>query len=69
MVCIFLGMLYRVVNSTYADQLTTTSTTYITSNLTATITPKSSSSKILILSNFQAQVTGTNNQIWILYYI
>ena len=56
------GHVIQVVDGTYADQLTTTSASYVTSNLSASITPKFSSSRILILSNFQAQVTGTNNQ-------
>jgi hypothetical protein len=56
------GHIIQTVTGTHSTQLTTTSTSYITSGITATITPKSSSSKILILSNFQAQVTSQNNQ-------
>jgi hypothetical protein len=38
----------QVVNATYATQVTTTGSTYIDTGLTATITPSSASSKILV---------------------
>ena len=43
------GSVLQVVQGTYATETSTTSTSYVTTNLTASITPTSSSSKILIL--------------------
>jgi hypothetical protein len=43
------GSVLQVVNAAYSTQVTTTSATYITTGLTASITPKFSTSKILIL--------------------
>lgn len=55
------GNVLQVVNVSYSDQLQTTASAYISSGLTATITPKSTNSKILILSSFEAQITGSSN--------
>jgi len=43
------GSVLQVVNATYSTQTDTTSTSYIDTGLTASITPTSSSSKILVL--------------------
>jgi hypothetical protein len=43
------GSVLQVVQGTHATQVTTTSTSYVTTNLTASITPSSASSKILIM--------------------
>ena len=43
------GTVLQVVNGTTTTQTASSSSTYVTSSLTATITPKSSSSKILVL--------------------
>jgi len=43
------GKVLQVVTATYATQTTTASTTYADTGLTATITPSSASSKVLIL--------------------
>ena len=44
-----LGKVLQVVNATYATEVTCTSSTYVDSGLSATITPSSSSSKILVM--------------------
>ena len=46
------GSVLQVVNGLYSTQVSTTSTTFVTTNLTATITPSSSSSKILAIYSF-----------------
>ena len=52
------GVVLQVVQGTYATpQFSTTSTTYVATNLTATITPKFSTSKILAIVS--AQMTNT----------
>jgi hypothetical protein len=43
------GGVLQVVNATYSTQSSTTSTSYIDTGLTASITPSSSSSKILVI--------------------
>ena len=45
------GSVLQVVNATYATQVSTATNTFITTNLTATITPRSASSKILVLAH------------------
>ena len=44
------GKVLQVVNATYATETTVSSTTFIDSGLTATITPTSATSKILVLT-------------------
>jgi len=46
------GNVIQVVNGVYSTQVSTTSTTFVTTNLAATITPTSSSSKILAVYSF-----------------
>jgi hypothetical protein len=43
------GSVLQVVNALYSTEFTTTSISFVTTNLTATITPTSSTSKILIV--------------------
>ena len=43
------GKVLQVVTSTYSTQTSTTSTSYVTTNLDASITPSSSSNKVLVL--------------------
>jgi hypothetical protein len=43
------GSVLQVVNALYSTQVSTTSTSFVTTNLTATITPISASSKILVV--------------------
>ena len=48
------GVVLQVVNATYSTQVTTTSASFVTTNLTASITPKFSNSKILVIVNLCA---------------
>ena len=43
----------QVIEGTNSTQITTTSTSYVTTNLSATITPQSTTSKILVITNAQ----------------
>ena len=55
------GVVLQVVNATYATQTTNSTTTYADTGITATITPKFSTSKILVLINIgEAQKTAAN---------
>ena len=53
------GSVLQVVNATQTTQNTTTSTSFVATGLTATITPKLASSKILVM--YSAQITNTSN--------
>jgi hypothetical protein len=53
------GSVLQVVNATYSTQLTITSTTFVTTNLTVNITPTSSTSKMLIM--YTLGDVGTDN--------
>ena len=54
----------QVVQSVYSTQTSTTSTSYVTTGLNATITPSSTSSKILIYTNIPHQgASGQNMNI------
>jgi len=46
------GTVLQVVQATHATEVTTSSTSYVTTNLTASITPNSASNKILIIVAF-----------------
>jgi hypothetical protein len=54
------GKVLQVINATYGTQTGSTSTTYADTGLTATITPTSSTSKILVIAN-QSGVGKWNN--------
>ena len=55
------GSVLQVVQGTYSTSTTTTSTSYVDTGLTASITPSSSNSKILvIISQNGLDVTATN---------
>lgn len=56
------GSVLQVVSTNYDTTVTTTNTSYVTTGLSATITPTSTSSKILILVNYVAQVGGVSAQ-------
>jgi hypothetical protein len=58
------GSVLQVVNATYATATSFTSTSYITSNLTATITPTSATSKILIQVSLPCMADTTGGQLW-----
>ena len=53
------GGVIQTINATSSTTISTTSTTFITSGLTATITPKFSTSKILILFSLPCRNGGT----------
>jgi hypothetical protein len=55
------GSVLQVVNATYSTQITTASTTFIDTGLTATITPKFSTSKILVLVSQNGCYKGAGN--------
>ena len=55
------GNVLQAVQTTTATALTITSSSFVTLNLEATITPSSTSSKILILFTTGAQNTTSNN--------
>ena len=61
------GSVLQVVNATYSTEISTTSTSYATTNLTASITPKFSTSKILVLISAPIGKNGSsgiNLQLW-----
>jgi hypothetical protein len=55
------GSILQVVNSTYAVQTTSSSSAFADTGLTATITPTSASSKILVFANQAGCGKETNN--------
>jgi hypothetical protein len=55
------GSVLQVVNATYSTQVTTTSGSFVTTSLTASITPSSSTSKILVIATMPMS-TGTANE-------
>jgi hypothetical protein len=62
------GSVLQVVNATYSTSFSTTSTSFQATGLTASITPSSSSSKILILVTQELyQNTATNSGILTIY--
>lgn len=54
------GSVLQVVSATYSTVVSTTSTSFVTTNLTASITPTSSSSKILILVSLPMYVASAS---------
>lgn len=59
------GKVLQVVNATYSTQTSTTSTTFADTGLTATITPTSATSKILVFVNQVGchRASGTNGAL------
>ena len=57
------GSVLQVVNGTYATQVSTTSATPVTTNLTATITPKFATSKILVIASVQGIQKNAGNAV------
>ena len=57
----------QVVNAVYAVATTTTSTSYVTSGLSATITPTLNTSKILVLMSNSFAMNGANDGIFTLF--
>ena len=62
------GKVLQVVQTTVASSLTTTSASFVTLNLAATITPSSASNKILILFSTGAQNNNGSNGCVITIY-
>ena len=62
------GAVLQVVTGTYSTQTSTTSTTPVTTGFSATITPKFTTSKILVIVNSSTGVIATGNgvvlQLW-----
>jgi len=55
------GSVLQVVSLTNSTQVSTTSTSYITTGLTVSITPKFSTSKVLIIVNYTCYNASLNN--------
>lgn len=55
------GKVLQVVSATYSTQVTSTSTTYVDTGLTASITPSSTSSKVLVLFTQTTQADGAGD--------
>ena len=55
-----LGKVIQIVNSTTSTSMSTSSTNFTDTNLSATITPTSSSNKILILTRAFVEIAGPN---------
>jgi len=61
------GKVLQVVNATYGSQETTTSTSFVATSLTASITPSSTSSKILVLLHVNVRQNGLDHVIATIY--
>jgi len=57
------GQVIQVIQADYTGNVNTTSTSYVTSNLTASITPASASNKILIMVTLGDVYETTTNQV------
>ena len=62
------GSVIQVVSATYGTQVSSTSGTYATTGLTASITPSSSSSRVVIFSTVSYQTLGNNTGLGIALY-
>lgn len=62
------GQVLQVVNATYSTQVTTTTSTYVTTGLTASITPKFSNSKILVIASINGLYHNGNQYIGLKLY-
>ena len=54
------GKILQVVTTTYSTEVSTTTASWVTTGVTATITPASASSKILVLVHTGAELSGGN---------
>ena len=61
------GKVLQVVNATYGSVETTTSTSFVATSLTASITPSSTSSKILVLLHMNLRQDGGENVAGTIY--
>ena len=55
------GAILQVIQATTTSQNNTTSTSFVDTGLTATITPKSSSSKILVMADYTCTANNSSN--------
>ena len=62
------GSVIQVVQGTYSTEVSTTSNSYVTTGITATITPKFATSKILIISSVIAANQGTGKSAFFTIY-
>lgn len=61
------GSVLQVVSATTAVQASTTSTSFVTTGFSATITPKFSTSKILVMVQTTSAQSGSNQNIQTIY--
>jgi hypothetical protein len=63
------GKVIQVVQANYSTEVTTSGTTFVTTGLTASITPKYSTSKILVIANIGDAYSGSGarNSVYTLY--
>ena len=57
------GQILQVVQGTYSTSVTNTTTTFADTGVTATITPKFSTSKVLVLATINGIYNGANNTV------
>jgi hypothetical protein len=62
------GVVLQVVNATYSTTFNTGSTTFVNSGLTASITPKFSTSKILVMVNMPTEVGSAAQTVFSTIY-
>ena len=55
-----MGKVLQAVTSTSSTNISTTSNTFVTTNFSLAITPSTTSSKILLMANTTAQITGSD---------
>jgi hypothetical protein len=61
------GVVLQVIGATFSTQTSTTSTSYVATGLTLSITPKFSTSKILITGMINIQSPSNNDSYWTIY--
>jgi len=61
------GTVLQVINGTVASQTSTTSTSYVTTGLSASITPQSTNNKILIIYNGYGYCSGSGQMVTNIY--
>lgn len=61
------GKVLQVVEGNHSTNVTTSSTSYVTTGLTQSITPSSSSSKILVTANVMAYVISGGVGVYVIY--
>ena len=62
------GTVLQVVNATYSTQVTTTSASFVTTGLTASITPSSSTNKILVIATMPFAINTANQNTQLTIY-